>query len=183
MAGNQYYRTPNNFFNALEKKFGKFNLDVAADADNTRCDYWIDEELDGLKSMWGHVFKDKIGTGTQGQTFFRNAYCNPPWKNPRPWIEQAASFVCNIDDTHRQAVLLFHSAFNAHWWHIVHGWADRVVIPVYERVEFIDPNLKRHGSGNMRDGMILVFKYRRTKRSYRETLPVEFWDWNNNGDA
>lgn len=191
MAGNQYYRTPDIFFNAMERKFGKFDLDVAADAANTKCEFYMDESLDALNVLWGEVFKSSIGTHTPG--VFNNVFCNPPWVRPLPWIKSAMEFTCaTYGPVHtvgwepikdRQAVMLLHSAFCAkRWWGWVQKWADEVVIPTHERVEFIDPLTKESKSGNMRDNMILVFRYRANARPKTEQLPVSFWDWNNNGD-
>lgn len=179
MAGNQNYQTPDDFFNALERKFGTFHLDAAATQDNARAAHWIDKEINGLNLPWGQHTRSLLTTATPK---FKNVFCNPPWKRPGPWIVQAIDFVNSGGHNKRQAVMLFHSAFNSMWWDGVHKWAERVVIPVRERIEFLDPTIPEDKRNtNPRDSMLLVFRHRYEAREHNEQLPVEFWDWNNNG--
>ena len=64
--------TPQDLFDELNEEF-HFTLDPCATAENHKCDRWISEEEDGLKSDWG------------GQRVF----CNPPYKYNKEWVKKA----------------------------------------------------------------------------------------------
>ena len=43
------WATPQDFFDACEKQYGKFGIDVCADASNAKCVKYFDKQIDGLK--------------------------------------------------------------------------------------------------------------------------------------
>src|ERR1700678_4477358 len=45
------WETPQDFFDLLDAEF-HFNIDAAATAKNTKCAYYIGEELDALRIAW-----------------------------------------------------------------------------------------------------------------------------------
>lgn len=71
------YGTPLDLFEELEKEFGKFQLDAAADSYNTLCPLWYTKEQDGLKLPW-----------------YQRTFCNPPYSpagEVEKWIRKAVA--------------------------------------------------------------------------------------------
>lgn len=69
------WRTPSAIFHALDKEFN-FAIDVAASDDNHLCEKYHTEENCGLSKAWD----------VPAQSY---AWCNPPYSNIKPWVEQA----------------------------------------------------------------------------------------------
>jgi phage N-6-adenine-methyltransferase len=65
--------TPPELFAQLDERFGGFTLDVAASADNARCERYFDREADGLSRPWT----------------WEQVWCNPPFSTIEPWLEKA----------------------------------------------------------------------------------------------
>ena len=72
---NDLWETPQYVFDWLNGEY-HFNLDVAANANNTKCFYWIDETLNALNVDWGGKKKNKCSL-------------NPPYSDPYPWVKKA----------------------------------------------------------------------------------------------
>lgn len=83
------WRTPRALFDVLDMKY-RFNLDGAADAEN------------GLVPEASTVEHPIPWEG-------RRVFCNPPWSNIKPFVEQAP--------TAEVAVLLVPARTNARWFH------------------------------------------------------------------
>ena len=69
-----HQRTPDYVFNYASKRWGPFEVDLAARADNTKCDYYYDEEINSLSVDW---YKE-----------FSKGWLNPPFSKMDPWIEK-----------------------------------------------------------------------------------------------
>lgn len=75
------YETPKSVFDYLSMNYGPFDLDVCAEESTRKCEKWfgIDhsdpERRNALAIMWN--------------MHGRRAWMNPPYSNPRPWIEHA----------------------------------------------------------------------------------------------
>ncbi len=84
----EVWSTPIDFFKSLDNVF-HFGLDVCANDDNHKCNYYFTPEQDGLKQDW-------TGHG--------NVWCNPPYgKTISLWIKKSfdesrkgATVVCLI---------------------------------------------------------------------------------------
>jgi len=50
-SAKQEWTTPNDLFRALDARY-HFATDLAADAENTKCEKFFDEEADGLRQEW-----------------------------------------------------------------------------------------------------------------------------------
>src|SRR5215475_10049926 len=59
-------------FADFSDQYGPFTLDVAASADNTKCETYYDRAANGLAQRW-------IGV----------VWCNPPYSDIAPWIRHA----------------------------------------------------------------------------------------------
>ncbi len=75
----QKWQTPRWLFDWAVKRFGQFGIDVAAEKENALCDVYLDEKTDALK--------DGVEWGAEGGL----AWCNPPYAEPMPWMNQQFS--------------------------------------------------------------------------------------------
>ncbi len=69
------WRTPDWLFDYVDRLFD-FDIDLAADDENTKCETWYSEEVDALNHRW-HQSTSKKG------------WCNPPYSDITPWLEKA----------------------------------------------------------------------------------------------
>jgi phage N-6-adenine-methyltransferase len=60
-------------FADFQRRFGPFTLDVAASAENTKCERFYTIEDDGLAQSWAG----------------ERVWCNPPYSSIEPWIDKA----------------------------------------------------------------------------------------------
>lgn len=90
------WSTPQWLFDELNKEFG-FQIDVCADADNTKCEKFYTAEDDGLLMPWGKV-----------------NWCNPPYGNRiKDWLQKAVREQANGNTT----VVLIPSRTDTRWFH------------------------------------------------------------------
>jgi phage N-6-adenine-methyltransferase len=68
------YKTPRYLIERLEKEFGQFTLDAAANDENKICDRYISKEENALVSEWS----------TSGIVF-----CNPPYSQKQQFLDKA----------------------------------------------------------------------------------------------
>ena len=92
------WETPQDFFNKLDWRFGKFTLDPCATNDNhkTKKHYTIDDN--GLAQDWG------------GETVF----VNPPYRNLSEWVEKAYK---ESQKPGTKVVMLIPSRTDTKYWH------------------------------------------------------------------
>ena len=91
--------TPQWFFDLLDKEF-HFTLDGAADAANTKCEYYLDKKIDALSVSWG----DEI------------VYLNCPYSRGRgteKWVQKAWS----ESQDRATVVVLLPASTDTYWWH------------------------------------------------------------------
>lgn len=74
--------TPDTFMDAVKKRLDLgdegFMRDLAANADNTKADWFYTEEDDALKCQW-----------TFNMEYHGWNWCNPPYSDLGPWVEKA----------------------------------------------------------------------------------------------
>lgn len=92
--GELRYVTPWDFVKGLPEY--PFDLDVAADRQNSKGRRYYSEKTNGLLKIWGG-----------------KVWCNPPYSNPRVWIRKA------IAERHRCKiiVMLLKSDTGTKWFH------------------------------------------------------------------
>lgn len=90
------WETPQDFFDKLNEEFN-FDLDVCADAENTKCEKYFSKEIDGLAQEW---------TGT--------CWMNPPYgREIGNWIKKA--YESSLSGA--TVVCLLPSRTDTRWWH------------------------------------------------------------------
>jgi phage N-6-adenine-methyltransferase len=96
----QEWTTPDGLFHKLQDEF-KFQVDLAADASNTKCEKYFDEAANGLLQQW-------LGT----------CWLNPPYGNKKykmvDWIKKAYA---SSQDGSCKVVMLIPARTNTKWWH------------------------------------------------------------------
>lgn len=127
------WRTPDFVFEAINPFFN-FVCDIAASAENKKCEKFIDAEQDALcpTTRWPRGWK----------------WCNPPYSDIGPWAARAA--------VERRAVLFIPAYVTTpSWGHVCADHATEIVL-LRERIGFIDHTGKPIGS-NPKGSMIVVF--------------------------
>lgn len=145
----QNYATPPTFISAVRNRFGidRFDIDLAADATNTKGGYFFSEAENSLSFPWN----------------FPNKYLwlNPPFNDIRPWVEQASKAVCNY------LFVLIPASVGINWYRDhVHGKAQ--VFFLNGRIPF-DPDNPTWGFP--KDCMLCVYGQRVVN------VNCSVWDW------
>ena len=95
----QDWETPQWLFNLLDEEF-HFTLDGAANAENSKCEYFLGAAEDARLVDW----EDDV------------VYCNPPYNRGRAleeWVKKG------YEESEKQAtsVFLLPASTDTHWWH------------------------------------------------------------------
>jgi phage N-6-adenine-methyltransferase len=91
------WATPQNFFDDLEKQYGKFDIDVCADSSNAKCAKYFDKQMDGLKQTWAG-----------------KCWMNPPYgREIGKWMKKAKESAGNGTIV----VCLVPARTDTKWWH------------------------------------------------------------------
>ena len=94
-SGKMDWATPDALFDRLNRIY-RFDLDVAADATNARCERYYDAATDGLRQSWEGA----------------RVWCNPPYgRGIGQWVAKAAQGGALL------AVMLVPSRTDTVWWH------------------------------------------------------------------
>jgi phage N-6-adenine-methyltransferase len=70
-----YWETPWEVFEELNRKFGPFDFDAAATVKNSKCPKFLSEEDNSLSVDWAS-FGDRV-------------WLNPPYSDVTPWLKKA----------------------------------------------------------------------------------------------
>lgn len=125
----QNWRTPRSLFDQLHAEFG-FTMDGASEPGNGLLE--LASTADAPQDWTGH-----------------RVFCNPPWSNIRPFLEQAPAANC--------AVFLVPARTNAKWFHRALELGARVrFFP--GRPKFELPERKGPGHNSPVDCLLLVFE-------------------------
>lgn len=73
------WRTPDVVYRMLDRRYGPFTLDAAADAENHKCDLWLGP---------GGLAEDALGC-EWGCTGLHRVFCNPPYTLTAGFIRKA----------------------------------------------------------------------------------------------
>jgi phage N-6-adenine-methyltransferase len=129
----QDFATPSDFREAVVKRFGRPDWDLAADDKNWFCPEYFDEEQDSLKLNW-HTLNRRL------------LWLNPPFGDITPWAKKCA------EESTRGALILFltPASVGANWFsEHVHNKA---------RVYFLSPRLSFDGKNPFpKDCMLSVY--------------------------
>ena len=149
----QDWATPWELFRAIERRYGTFDVDVCADASNTKVPFaYYSVEQDGLRQQW------------RGQC----------WANP-PYAKEAGQFAAKaLKEARRGAtvVMLTFVRSDTRWWHETVPHASELVL-LRGRVSFERPGQKSAAAPMA--SCLIVF----SPAGGPPTL--SHWDWRNEG--
>lgn len=77
----QDFETPANFMDAVKRRFGPIDLDLAASADNRQCEHYLSEADDSLSVNW-----------FQYKGIHKTLWLNPPFADIAPWAKKCAGY-------------------------------------------------------------------------------------------
>ena len=147
--------TPREFFGACERlcveATGRgFDIDAAADADNTKASRFFSESDDGLSQQW---------TG--------NVWCNPPYgEQAGRWVRKAFEETDGFEDQRYVAVLI-PARTGTRWFH---DWAAKAA-----EIRFVKGRIRFEGAEASApfDSVLLVFNEHQKITSGQRVI---FWD-------
>jgi phage N-6-adenine-methyltransferase len=134
------WSTPQYVYDQLSNDYGPFILDVCADEQNAKCENYIDEEMDGLKTEW-----------------YGKCFMNPPYSSVSDWMEKAYKESLRGVMT----VCLVPARTDTKWFHKYVMEADVV--------EFIQGRIKFGDSTNSAPfpSMVVVFRSPLEKQDFK----------------
>ena len=138
-SAKQTWGTPVHIFAALDKKYGPFCLDAAADALNAKCPVYFDESQDSLKQEWAPYGK---------------VFLNPPYKGIAAWIEK-----CVVESRKgAYIVVLMPARTDTRYFH------DHIYNKKYVDIVFLKGRIKFQGAPAAAPfpSMLAIFKPRPT---------------------
>lgn len=137
--GEQTVVTPGDLLVAVQRRFGRITIDLAATAENARAPKCITPEEDSLSESidWA----DRIGK--KGV-----AWLNPPFKHMRPWVQKASA--TRLVGSQRIVVLGLASV--ASEWFALYVARHALVLPLRPRVTFLG-----HSDPYPSDLMLMVY--------------------------
>ena len=121
---NQAYATPPNFIRACEEKFGRSIVwDLAANAANTKANFWYDEDMNSLAQPWHTIF------APAGMLWL-----NPPFDDIAPWAQK-----CAIESAIQGCapILLLTPASIGTNWFRDHVYERAKVLALNGRIQFV----------------------------------------------
>jgi len=82
MMTSKEWITPDIFFKRCSVAFGKFDLDVAADENNAKCDLSLTEGDNALSINWSKYLSDR-------EIYTKHIWCNPPYHKLISWVSKS----------------------------------------------------------------------------------------------
>lgn len=130
------WRTPPWLFAWVCRRYGRPDVDLAAESDNTLCDAY---PIDAFAQPW--------------ITLGRLGWCNPPYSDPAAWLERAVEESLNGFTS-----ILLVPAPNGEVYHARHtfGTASEIVF-IAGRVSFLRPD-GTPGAQNRQGSMIAIYR-------------------------
>lgn len=136
------WETQAKYFDPVNEVLG-FNLDAAANSENTKCEFFISEEMDAFKVPWSpDPFFLNFPWGTE--------YRKRTGKRPINWIDRALSQIREG----KEGAILCPSSTNSIWWNRVTSEAQYVLFPL-GRVAYYHESLTGASSPNFDSSWII----------------------------
>jgi site-specific DNA-methyltransferase (adenine-specific) len=143
---NDCWETPQYIFDWLDEEFD-FDIDLAADESNTKCNHYLDKFWDSLKVDWSTSYLDCLSKDRNRPV----CWLNPPYSDPLPWVKKAyeesqygATIVC-----------LLPADTSTKWFHDwVYGKAE--IRFIRGRVRFVDPTTGKVTKDPPKSGSMIV---------------------------
>lgn len=101
----QDYETPAAFIEAIARRFGRPDFDLAASATNAKAPAFLTESDDALAVDWASI-------RNVDHEAVLVAFLNPPFANIRPWAKKCES----VRDLPRWTLMLVPASMGSLWW-------------------------------------------------------------------
>lgn len=95
----QTYGTPLPLIRAIEARWGKLTIDLAASAENAKAPLWITQEEDSFRQNWA----ERIGSGL--------GWLNPPFGDIGSWAKK-----CALESRRTRIIMLTPASIGAEWF-------------------------------------------------------------------
>lgn len=118
----QDVRTPRNFLNAVEKRFGPIEWDLACTDDNCVCRHGWTPENDSISIDWNIFF------GSNHETL----WLNPPFGNINKWAKKCEK----MRERPGWTLLLVPASVGARWW-FNHIEGKAMIYHLAPRIKFV----------------------------------------------
>lgn len=119
---NQVVATPWEFIRAVEHRFGAFDVDLAALADNAKAPAFITPEQNSLKQPWAKLYPGKLG------------WLNPEFEDIGAWAAKCRAETSPYNGF--RVIMLTPASVGAEWFaQHIHGKAK--VLAVAPRITFV----------------------------------------------
>ena len=120
---NDLWQTPPEVMKFLEvTQFFKATIDACADVNNRKCQDFYSEV---------NSFLDADPKSISGQ----GIWCNPPYSNPRPFIEHCQKMSQNKNEV----MMLLNMDTSTKWFELLESYNNAVLMPVIgSRIAFVD---------------------------------------------
>lgn len=115
--------TPRDFLDAVERRFGRIKVDLAARADNAVAPLLITPEEDSLTVPWGERFPGKL------------AWLNPEFSDLGPWAAKCAH-EAGVQAPGLRVLLLTPASVGAEWF-AEHVHRQALVLALRPRLTFV----------------------------------------------
>ena len=152
-ANRQHWATPECFTEAIARRFGRIDFDLAASPGNTKAPAFLSEVDDSLSVDWTSIKNEDHESA-------RVAFLNPEYKNIEPW---AAKLARSCNALPRWTLMLVPASVGSLWW------AKHVTGKLYwdgiPRLQFVGAP-----SVYMKDLALIV-------AGYGITSGNGYWDW------
>ncbi len=145
------YGTPWELIRAVEKRFGKITMDLAAHDGNAKSLNYYSKKEDSLSQDW-HKVKGIL-------------WLNPPFANITPWAKKCQ------EEGARGAHILMLVPIGAQAWFRKYCWPNAVVYELTDRIQF-----EGAAWAYPKDCRLLEFRTSE-KMPYPEDGFWEFWGW------
>jgi phage N-6-adenine-methyltransferase len=117
----QEVETPLDFMQAVEKRFGRMDFDLAASPGNAKAFRYFHKEHDSLKQDWSKL---------DG-----NLWLNCEYSDIEPWAAKCASYKIGLFDNIR-IFLLTPASVGSNWFQS-HVWGSALVLALNPRLTFV----------------------------------------------
>ena len=145
-----YWATDRSIIEAMEARYGKYDLDAAASAENAVCEKFYDEKTNCLKRWWGKG---------------KHIWLNPPYSTPLPFIEKAVE---QMEHENQIDVLLPGDASTV-WFAWAQKYAAEIIWIIADvdteqrtcrggRISFIHGDTGKPVSGNNKGSVIAIMR-------------------------
>lgn len=148
----QDYETPREFIDAVEKRFGRVTLDLAATKENKKSERFWTTGADSLSFLWSSSFR----RGDVG-------WLNPPYSKISPWAEKCSRESLSLVPG-AIILLLVPAAVGSHWFERhVFGRAS---------VFFLKPRISFVGTDGSYPKDLMLCRY-----ASDFITDVQIWEW------